>query len=188
MEVYQAGRLLRCGITKVVKSWGLTGIDVGYPLFHVYSPSLTQVSSQRVTRQYMDLCHHEMAEGYKRRSLKPDVKNSWYLNLAVTEPVYQGRGFMSMLMREQFTFAPDAFYTLEATTEKTKDQYAHFGFELQKTFKMGVGRTGKNGLPAVGEDATGIEVFPMVKVSKIRDDGENGADACLAVAALGFES
>jgi hypothetical protein len=38
---------------------------------------------------------------------------------------------MSLLMKDMFTFTGAAnTYSLEATTPKSRDQYAHFGFEV----------------------------------------------------------
>lgn len=109
----------------------------------------------------------------------------------MTDPAYQGRsqliaippkehaklisrlsaGFMTMLVKEQFEFEPNAIYILEATTQKSMGQYGHLGFDLQTTFVLGRGKAGANGLPAKGEDAVGMEVFPMIRVSPASTPG-----------------
>jgi hypothetical protein len=39
-------------------------------------------------------------------------------------------GLMSKLIREAFAHSPEGIFTLEATTSKSRDQYAHLGFEV----------------------------------------------------------
>jgi len=38
---------------------------------------------------------------------------------------------MSKLVREAFAHSPEGIFTLEATTSKSRDQYAHLGFEVR---------------------------------------------------------
>ncbi|KAF6750410.1 hypothetical protein DFP72DRAFT_991670 [Ephemerocybe angulata] len=98
---------------------------------------------------------------------KKDVDTrAWYLLLAMTDPDFQGRGYLSMLMRDQFAHAPGQNYILETTTEKAKNQYTHFGFEVKETFYVGKGKVGMDGLPASEEAATGAKAYPMVKVGE----------------------
>ena len=37
---------------------------------------------------------------------------------------------MSQLIREAFIHSPEGTFTLEATTPKSRDQYAHLGFKV----------------------------------------------------------
>lgn len=70
-----------------------------------------------------------------------------------------------MLVREHYRLYPEDIITIEATTPKVKDQYAHLGFEkLEDEFYLGKGKIGTDGLPKKGEAATGTPVFPMIKV------------------------
>ncbi|KAF5334873.1 hypothetical protein D9611_009997 [Ephemerocybe angulata] len=144
IALYQVGRLLRCGAIGFIKAWGIRGID-------------------RITTQYLDKCHHSFQAEFKKRGLKRSVDDTWYLNLAMTDPAYQGKGLMSLLVREMFALNPEGIYTIEATTPKVKDQYAHLGFELISTFTLGKGVAGEDGLPKQGEEATGMPVSPMIR-------------------------
>ena len=40
-------------------------------------------------------------------------------------------GLMSKLVREAFAHSPEGIFTLEATTLKSRDQYARLGFEVR---------------------------------------------------------
>ncbi|KAJ3530239.1 hypothetical protein NMY22_g8656 [Coprinellus aureogranulatus] len=145
IALYQISRLLRGGIWGVLSNWGLGCVD-------------------RITTQYLDKCHHAFHVAFKRRGLKRSVDDTWYLNLAATDPAYQGRGCMSMLVREFYRLHPEEIITIEATTTKVKDQYAHLGFEdLQEEFYLGKGKIGTDGLPKEGAEATGTPVYPMIK-------------------------
>ena len=79
---------------------------------------------------------------------------------------------MSRLVREHYRLYPEDIITIEATTTKVKDQYAHLGFEtLADEFMLGGGKIGRDGLPKKGEEATGTPVYPMIKVSLHRNLG-----------------
>ena len=39
-------------------------------------------------------------------------------------------GMMSQLIREAFAHSPEGIFILEASTPKSRDQYAHLGFEV----------------------------------------------------------
>ena len=49
---------------------------------------------------------------------------------------------------------------LEATSEKARDMYIHFGFKLVEEFIIGGGNTNKTGAPEEGGE--GIVVFFMI--------------------------
>ncbi|KAF5339765.1 hypothetical protein D9611_009058 [Ephemerocybe angulata] len=122
----------------------------------------------RMTEDYLKKVHNIIVNSFKRRGFQESEVGSsaWYLNLAMTDPALQGRGFLSMLMREQFAHAPGQTYILETTTEKAKNQYLHYGFELQETFCAGEGQIGVDGLPATHENgAGGVKAYPMIKAS-----------------------
>ncbi|KAF6750413.1 hypothetical protein DFP72DRAFT_911093 [Ephemerocybe angulata] len=146
IENYQLVKLAKDGALPMVKAWGLSGIT-------------------RMTEHYLDNVHHILVDSFKQRGFqKSDVDSkAWYLTMAMTDPEFQGRGFVSLLMREQFAHAPGGVHILETLTEKNKGLYEHFGFELQKTFYVGEGKVGLDGLPESGESATGVKVYPMIK-------------------------
>lgn len=96
-------------------------------------------------------------------------------------------GLLSLLVREQITLTPDEILVLEATSSNSRDIYAHLGFEVsyrtsqeflmfffkikydmaQNTVsvKFGKGKADDRGIKARGEDAVGVEVWAMAKVS-----------------------
>ncbi|PPR06494.1 hypothetical protein CVT26_004582 [Gymnopilus dilepis] len=131
--------MLKSGMFSVLKGWGWTGF----------------VESVEKTMHHI----------FKSKGVKTSPDDSWYLQLAFSDPPQQGKGFMSRLVREQFAHAPDDIYTLEATTAKSRDQYAHFGFGDTTAVPLGKGKVDSRGVATVGELATGIECWAMVKVS-----------------------
>ena len=97
------------------------------------------------------------------------------------------QGIMSLMVREGFEHAPNAIYTLEGTTTKSRDQYVHLGFEVSiitsfcyipencnsffrsknlSPIKFGKGKADSTGVAASGKDAVGVELFGMAKVKK----------------------
>lgn len=145
IATYQLGRLFRCGIWSFLKAWGIRGID-------------------RITTQYLDKCHHAFQRAFKARGLKKSVDDAWYLNLAMTDPEYQGKGLMSIIVRNEWERNPEGIYTIEATTPVVMAQYGHLGFDLlEEPFTLGKGVAGSDGLPAKGKEAMGMPVFPMIR-------------------------
>lgn len=98
-------------------------------------------------------------------------------------------GYLSLLVREAFAHTPNATFVLEATTEKSRDRYSHFGFQvgaaikdhnahdrfpdprlrhllqLERPIVFGKGEFDSNGYRAKGESAEGFQIYAMVKVS-----------------------
>ncbi|TFK36115.1 hypothetical protein BDQ12DRAFT_610441 [Crucibulum laeve] len=138
--------LLRCGLPSVAKAWGLGGL-------------------MRFGFEYPATSHLAMEVGYKKKGSPEDPDNSWYLQIVGTATAFQGRGLMSLLMREGYAHAPNAIFTLEATTAKSRDQYCHLGYEVVEPLRLGAGAVSVMGLPATGEDAVGVECYAMANVS-----------------------
>lgn len=136
--------LLRSGLFQTLKAWGLNGL-------------------LRVGIEYGDVSEKALKEAFAAKGIKESPNTSWYLQLACTDPDMQGQGYMSLLCREAFEFAPSSTFTLEATTVHSRERYAHFGFELFKELRLGKGKVNKDGLPAKGPDAEGVPVYSMVK-------------------------
>ncbi|KAJ2913486.1 hypothetical protein MD484_g6935, partial [Candolleomyces efflorescens] len=116
IQLYHVRRLIRAGFFPLFRAWGLTGFD-------------------RVNAQHIDVAHKAFQDAFKKRGFRSSSVDStaWHLALVMTDPEYQGRGFLSMIVREQFEFDSDGIYLLEATTLKSRDQYAHLGFETRPT-------------------------------------------------------
>ncbi|EAU87941.2 hypothetical protein CC1G_01588 [Coprinopsis cinerea okayama7 len=144
----QISILLKSGIWEAYRGWGVKGI-------------------YRACIEYLTVCDKTMKKAYRARGLRTPVADSWYLLHMMTDPKFQGRGYMSMVIREAFSHAPDAMFTLEASTPKSRDRYAHLGYEIAAPFVIGRGKVGANGLPAKGKEATGVEGHAMLKSMSI---------------------
>ncbi|KAF8875329.1 hypothetical protein CPB84DRAFT_1838769 [Gymnopilus junonius] len=137
--------MVKSGVISVLKGWGLTGFV-------------------RIVFHYQESVEHTMHKIFESKGAKTSPDNSWYLQLAFTDPPHHGKGFMSLLVREAFAHSPKDTYTLEATTAKSRDQYAHLGFENATTIPLGKGKVDNRGVSVSGNMATGIECWAMVKV------------------------
>ncbi|KDR78236.1 hypothetical protein GALMADRAFT_245316 [Galerina marginata CBS 339.88] len=111
LAAWMVPTVLRAGVVSVLKGWGLTGFI-------------------RIVLDYQITCERTMHELFKVKAKKKSPEDSWYLQLTFTDPDYRGRGFMSLLVRDAFAHAPNDTFTLEATTDKSRDQYTHLGFEV----------------------------------------------------------
>ncbi|KAF8164674.1 hypothetical protein BJ912DRAFT_934828 [Pholiota molesta] len=58
------------------------------------------------------LLHHL----FTRKGADISVDDTWYLQMVGTDPEYQGRGLLSLLVRDAFAYDPQATFTLEATS------------------------------------------------------------------------
>ncbi|TFK50597.1 hypothetical protein OE88DRAFT_273496 [Heliocybe sulcata] len=144
ISLVKVGALVTSGVFSVIKGWKFNGL-------------------MRVGVEYGAVSEKALKEAYAAKGVKQSPDTSWYLQLACTDPNEQGKGYMSMLMRDLFAHASARICTLEATTAKSRDRYAHFGFELFKEVRMGAGKVNKDGLPAKGKEAEGVPIYSMVK-------------------------
>ncbi|KIK09690.1 hypothetical protein K443DRAFT_636141 [Laccaria amethystina LaAM-08-1] len=94
---------IRARVIPILERWGLAGL----------------------MRIRFDSSHAALEKGYKGKGSKESPDASWYLQLIMTDPEYQGQ---SHLVREAFPHAPNSIFTLELTTSKSRDQYLHLGF------------------------------------------------------------
>ncbi|KAF9472681.1 hypothetical protein BDN70DRAFT_818299 [Pholiota conissans] len=148
LAVWMIPTIVRAGALAVVKVWGL-------------KPKLL---FQRMIFDYQETSHGQLHHAFKRKGTKKSIDDTWYLQMVGTDPEYQGRGLMSLLFREAYTHDPKSTYTLEATTSKSRDQYAHLGFEDCISINFGRGKADAQGLTAKGEKAVGLEIYGMIKV------------------------
>ncbi|KAJ7191864.1 hypothetical protein GGX14DRAFT_480875 [Mycena pura] len=110
---------------------------------------------------------HVLGDGYAERKLPGTPEDSWYLQLAGVDPDFQGKGYMSMLLQEAFRNAPNATFTLEATTPRARDVYKHYAFDVTQVVRevvVGKGKVDALGVNASGDAATGFPIYPMIKV------------------------
>ncbi|KAG2005565.1 hypothetical protein CC2G_001960 [Coprinopsis cinerea AmutBmut pab1-1] len=148
ISVFDVRLLVKCGLMETWKGWGLSGV-------------------YRAGFEYLSKSEKVMKKVYRAKGVKKSVEDSWYLLHMMTDPVFQGKGYMSMIIREALEHAPDAIFAHEATTAKSRDQYVHLGYELVGSFKIGKGKVGPDGLPAKGkgkEEASGVEAYAMLKL------------------------
>ncbi|RPD54330.1 hypothetical protein L227DRAFT_616266 [Lentinus tigrinus ALCF2SS1-6] len=136
--------VLRSGVLKVLKGWGLKGV-------------------KRVLFEFSPIVEHSVEKSFKVRGL--DRLDSWHLLEIVVDPIHQDKGFCSMLIEEGFHRASPKPIHLEATTEKSRDIYAHYGFEIDEEHRFGVRQVDKIGVQAKGEAATGFPEWIMTKWS-----------------------
>ncbi|KAF7340803.1 N-acetyltransferase domain-containing protein [Mycena sanguinolenta] len=135
---------LRMGLFSVLVSWGIS--------------AMTRISD------LVQSSEHVLEDGYASRNLPGTPEDSWYLQLAGVDPDFQGKGYMSMLLQEAFKHAPDATFTLEATTPRSRDVYKHYAFEVVREVVVGKGKVDGLGVNASGDAATGFPIYPMIKV------------------------
>ncbi|CAA7262255.1 unnamed protein product [Cyclocybe aegerita] len=142
LAIWQLYLLFKAGFGRVLQHWKLTGF-------------------LRMIIEYHDGAEKKMKRCFQEKGVKEPPEDAWYVQQIFTDPDYQGRGLMSTLMREAFANAPEATFCLEASTAKSRDQYAHLGFENPIPIPMGVGKCNTSGLRATGKDATGVEIYAM---------------------------
>ncbi|KAF5368608.1 hypothetical protein D9758_002200 [Tetrapyrgos nigripes] len=162
LPAYNIPLLLRCGVWKALKGWGLTVVKRA----GIEYSGLNEKTHGTAFRDY-----NKKHNGEGKKALKPD--DSWYLNMVMTVKEFEGQGVLSKLIRECYEHARKtklAPFTLEASSERSRDRYAHLGFEPRTI--MGVGKVDRNGLTVKknnGEDveglsrqAEGVEYYCMV--------------------------
>ncbi|KAI9511572.1 hypothetical protein F5148DRAFT_975010 [Russula earlei] len=96
--------------------------------------------------------------------------NSWHVFEIAIDPACEGKGYASLLLRDGFERASGKPMHLEATTPRSRDIYAHLGFEagrLNGERRFGVGSVDERGIVAKGEAAVGWPVFFMTKVCSL---------------------
>nr|VWP02580.1 Trihydroxynaphthalene reductase (EC (T3HN reductase) [Ganoderma boninense] len=134
---------VRAGLLRVIWGWGFSG---GKRMLVDFSPAIED----------------SLAKSFKGRGL--DRQDSWYLMEIVVDPVHQGKGYTTMLMDAGFQRTTPKPVHLEATKARTRDIYAHYGFEIDEEHQFGVGAVDMNGLKARGDAATGYPEWVMTKV------------------------
>ncbi|KAF8164672.1 hypothetical protein BJ912DRAFT_255845 [Pholiota molesta] len=144
LATWMVPTIVRAGALSVVKNWGLRGV-------------------LRIAIDYQGTCHSQLHRLFTRKGADMSVDDTWYLQMVGTDPEYQGRGLMSLLVRDAFTYDPQATFTLEATSAKSRDQYEHLGFEDCISIKFGQGKSDPQGLKAKGDNAAGLEIWGMTK-------------------------
>ncbi|KAK0436532.1 hypothetical protein EV421DRAFT_1831077 [Armillaria borealis] len=136
------GKLLKAGAWSVLKGWGIRGLK---RIFLDFTPPVEKA----------------LSKAFKARNM--DRLDSWHLLAIVVDPDWQGKGVSSVLMRDCFARAKPKPIHLEASSPKSRDIYAHFGFEINDEHLFGKGQIDRHGLPAKGAEATGLSEWVMTK-------------------------
>jgi len=135
-------RLIRVSPWKSIRSWG----------FGVLKRSMFDFTPKA------DKMHNRAfaARGMKRL-------DSWRLLEIAIDPTCEGKGYCSLLMRDGFQRASAKPVYLESSTPRSRDIYAHLGFEVDNEHRFGVGSVDEMGIAAKGDAAVGWPCSIMTK-------------------------
>jgi len=134
--------LVRISPWRTIWSWGLGGL-------------------KRTSLEFAPKAEKITDKVFAERGLKR--LESWHLLEIAIDPTREGKGYASLLLRDGFKRASGKPMHLEATTPRSRDIYAHMGFELNREHRFGVGSVDDMGIVAKGEAAVGWPVFIMTK-------------------------
>ncbi|KIK50968.1 hypothetical protein GYMLUDRAFT_50876 [Collybiopsis luxurians FD-317 M1] len=165
---------LRGGIVRCIWNWGLQGFD---RMANEYTLITHGVFERAFEKRRMvapeSAGEKKRRKGNSERILKES--DSWYLQAMFCSKRFEGRGLMSTLMREGYAYAnratPGIPITLDATSERARDRYAHLGYELMEPVTIiGAGKATPQGInPANKEEKrkrkgelTGVPYWCMV--------------------------
>ncbi|KAK7440791.1 hypothetical protein VKT23_016868 [Stygiomarasmius scandens] len=87
---------------------------------------------------------HLKKVGNKTRKMTPD--DAWYLMMVMTVKEFEGQGCLSLLVREGYSYAQSVAsaeqvpFILESSSVRSRDRYAHLGFEIENQPKTVLGR------------------------------------------------
>ncbi|KAJ6562533.1 acyl-CoA N-acyltransferase [Mycena capillaripes] len=107
-----------------------------------------------------------LREGYAERKIEGSPEDAWHLEFAGVDPEFQGKGYMSMLLREGLEHAPGAVFTVEANGTISRDVYKRYGFELVREVIVGKGKVDALAVIATGDAATGFPMYPMIRMPR----------------------
>lgn len=129
--------LLSSGVVAALKGWGLKGLLVsrGIPqtLFRFLGIIYNRLCQflKRPAHEHGGHVDRLSYLAFKDRPFKGGPMATWYFQICVVEPVYQGRGLCSLLVRDAYKhFGPGACITMDASTARARDIYVNLGFEV----------------------------------------------------------
>jgi len=153
LAIWMVPTIVKAGIIPVVKCWGLKGLLVRIPIFNTYHTLTTLLresfsNTNQRRNQACTVCLRR--KGLKCRPMIHGTSNKFLPIQSTRERVsifydiftssvkqlksftfyVLWKGMMSKLVREAFAYSPEFTFTLEATTPKSRDQYACLGFEV----------------------------------------------------------
>ncbi|KAJ3901399.1 hypothetical protein F5879DRAFT_992002 [Lentinula edodes] len=159
--------IIRSGGLKALWGWGFMGLKVTstpngiFILSSLIDSTFIDILHQRVFLDFTPAVERSLKKGFHSRNL--DRLDSWHLLEMVVDPEFEGMGICSLMMKDGFTRTTPKPVHLEATKARTRDIYAHFGFEVDEEHQFGVGSVDENGIRARGEKATGYPEWVMTK-------------------------
>ncbi|KAJ7368989.1 hypothetical protein DFH08DRAFT_37258 [Mycena albidolilacea] len=162
--------------------WGPPGQTTAPPMSSALEMGLSSVIANWgigfLTRQseFVQSTEHVLAEAHAERKLPGSPEDAWHLQLAAVDSEFQGKGYMSMLLREGLEHAPGAVFTLEANSPQSRDVYGRYGFEVVREVIVGKGKVDGLAVVASGDAATGFTMYPMIKVPRSKTEPEELQD------------
>jgi len=146
---------------KAIWGWVLGGLKVRASLDMPRRYSCRKSYVQRMSLDYAPKTEKTIHQAFAARKLKQ--LESWHLFEIAIDPTCEGKGYASMLLRDGFKRASGKPVHVESSTPRSRDIYAHMGFELNRELRFGVGSANDMGIAAKGEAAVGLPVFIMTK-------------------------
>ncbi|KAJ7454735.1 hypothetical protein FB451DRAFT_1279135 [Mycena latifolia] len=132
---------------RCIQKWGLS---VAWRTSVVFKPTINKIVRKALK-----------ARGYEETG-------HYRVEITATDPEYQGKGYSSMLMKENQSHIDGSKpITLEATTTHSRDVYARLGFEVIESLTLGKGDVNQHGLKVKDKVAAGgFTVWIMIKWPK----------------------
>ncbi|THU91450.1 hypothetical protein K435DRAFT_841036 [Dendrothele bispora CBS 962.96] len=169
LPVFNVPLMLRCGIWKVLKRWGVRGLMRSA----VEYSGLTEKTHKATFKT-----HAKSQKESRVKGLTPE--DAWYLQVVMTVKEFEGQGVLSLLVRDAYQHSKKTIpgpFILEATSERSRDRYEHLGYKLesdQPKTVLGPGKVDNIGLAVrkgsttkdsmKGGKAEGTEYWCMVNI------------------------
>ncbi|KAL7009393.1 hypothetical protein EMMF5_001024 [Cystobasidiomycetes sp. EMM_F5] len=159
---------LNGGIFDEIGNWGATAIwmppgkRVDNPLTLLPAGMLGVLYNIGLKACYRMLYEYgPQADKFKSEALGKR-KDYYYLWFIATRPEKQGQHMCAQLIRKQQTLATQQGLPiwLESTTHHSRDIYAHLGFRVVGSFRLGIGHTASNGREQTG--GHGVDIYCML--------------------------
>lgn len=133
---------IRSGLWKLFFTWGLTSV-------------------RRLQKEFGPAVERSLEKTFAAHNM--DRWDSWHLLQTCVDPQYEGKGLCGLMMRDGFERSNPKPVHLESTTAKSRDIYAHYGFEIDEEHQFGQGAVDARGVAAKGSAATGYPEWVMTK-------------------------
>ncbi|KAF7793537.1 hypothetical protein EIP86_004651 [Pleurotus ostreatoroseus] len=161
-EVGEDGRTKKETIAGVTL-WLKPGQTMDFPVMTIMRSGILKI--QRVLLDFSPAVERSLVKSFKAHDM--DRVDSWHLLEMVVDPEHEGKGLCGLMMRDGFERTAPKPVHLEATTPRTREIYAHYGFEVDEEHQFGMGSVDVNGIVAKGAAATGYPEWVMTKVGAL---------------------